>query len=150
MIELIVVLVIIGILGTAVVGTLMGSRSSDSIDRATQSIYNDLVFMRMRAVSTNLTHRIRFISTTTWQLESYNSGTATWSAIASPRNMPTSTYATSATYTNAGSNLQAQANGLYSFQGGSTGTPFVTITDGSAKSKSVVVAVGGAISIENN
>ncbi len=146
--EIALTLAIIGIVSGLVIATLTGSLSRDDVDRATQGIYDDLIYMRSRAISTNLNHRLNFTADNQWKIESQDATTLVWSAVTDTRKMNTNTNLTSTTYTNAGTNLWATPRGLYSFQGSSSGAPYVTITTlGAGKTKSINVDVGGAVDI---
>ncbi|MFH1018973.1 MAG: type II secretion system protein [Pseudomonadota bacterium] len=149
MVELIIALVIVAILCTVTVVTLSGLQKKDDVDRATQMIYDDLIFIRSQAISLNSDHRINFLSTTQWRIEAYNSATSTWNATSATRSMPTNTYLTSDSAANASTNLNATPRGLFTFLNGAQGLPYVSITAlGVSKIKNINVAVGGAVEIK--
>jgi prepilin-type N-terminal cleavage/methylation domain-containing protein len=149
LIEVIVTLVIVAILTTVFVATLAGSKQGDKIDRATQMIYDDLILIRSRAVSTNADHRLSFSSATAWAIQQYNPATTSWVNVGAPRTMPSDTWLTSTAFTNAGSNLAATPRGLFTFASGATGNPYVTIAGfGTSRTKSVNVFLGGALDVQ--
>jgi len=160
MVEIAVVLTIIAVLSTIFIATLTGGRAGDYIDRATQSIQNDVIFIRSRSVSTNRVHRVRFASTTEWVLEAYITGVAPpndWEQVGDIRRMPTDTYLTDATWSTSLANgtlmLEATPRGLFQMNGGGPAipVPYIAITAlGSSKNKSITVAVGGAVTIDTN
>jgi Tfp pilus assembly protein FimT len=144
--EIVIVLVIIATLTSIFIATMMGLRSGDAIDRAAQSVYDDLIYIRSRAVSANQNHRLNFTSTSQWAVQMYN-GTA-WSSVAPTRTMPGNTFLTNASYTNAGSNVEATPRGLFTFNNNASGRPYVVVTGtGTSKTKTVNVEVGGALEI---
>lgn len=148
MIELIVVLVIIATMAGIFIATLSGTRSGDNIDRGAQSIYDDLILIRSRALSANTNHRLNFSSQTSWKIQMYNSTTSSWDDVGEVRNMPGDTYLDTASFSNAGSNLVATPRGLFEFNG-ANGRPYVTVTGlGATKTKSVWVEAGGAIALK--
>jgi prepilin-type N-terminal cleavage/methylation domain-containing protein len=149
--ELLITLAIVGILTGTFVATWMGSKATDEIDRTAQRIYDDLVYMRSRAISVNQLHRMNFTSDSSWQLEEYDEVATTWSIVDEVRNMHPDINLTSITFANAGANLEAATSGLYAFQGSAVGTPFVTLeSSSSSNTKSIIVAVGGALEFQTN
>ena len=124
MIEVVITLLIVGILTTVFLITMAGSRSQDKVDRAIQSIYNDLLYIRSRAVSVNRDHRMNFTSSSQWKLESFNDVIANWEQVGDIRTMPGDTNLTTDAFTNAGSKLEATTRGLYSFNG-ATSEPYI-------------------------
>lgn len=151
LVEIIIALVIIVTVGALFIASLGGAKSGDNIDRAAQLVYNDLVYMRMKAVSTNQTYRLSFPSNNQWKIEYYDTASSTWVQEGETRNTPSLSYFTSTSLANAASNLEATASGLYRFQNSATGTPYITAAaTGLTKSKSVIVAVGGALSFDTN
>ena len=147
LIETMLVLAIIGVLGGVFMLSLTGLKGGDSIDRGAQSIYDDLIFIRGRAISANQNHRLNFYSTSAWALQAFN-GT-TWSNISTNRTMPTSTFLTNTSQANASTNIEATPRGLYSFNNSATGTPYVVISGtGTSKTKSINLYVGGAIELQ--
>jgi prepilin-type N-terminal cleavage/methylation domain-containing protein len=152
LVEIMIALAIIGIMATVFVTNILSSALGDKIDRAAQTLHNDLAYIRMRSVSTNTRHRIRFISTTEYRLEIYNGGAPPndWSQFGLARHFPSDTYVTMDSFTNAGSNLESTGRGLYDFQNGMSGDPYVIIEGlGANKSRSLRVFTGGAIQIAN-
>ena len=147
-VELVVTLAIIGTLAIIAIATLSGLKPEDAVDRAAQSIYEDLILIRSRSVSTNQDHRLNFVSASQWKVESYNASTTVWSQVGDIRNMPSQTNLTTSTFANAGANLTAVPRGLFVFSGSTVGTPYVTITSlGASKTKSLYVDVGGSIDL---
>jgi len=149
--ELMLTVVIVGIMGGLTIATVVGMRYKDALTRATQQVYDDLILIRSQAVSTSKTHRIRFISDTSWVLEYYNTDLSTpaWVEKSSTRTMPGSTNLMSGSLTNAGSNLESTSRGIFQFQNGATGSPYVSIeTQGVTQTKSIYVYTGGAIEIQ--
>ncbi len=145
LVETMMVVTIIGILAGLTVVTLAGLRNKDALSRATQQIYDDLLLMRGRAVATSKTHRLRFLSDTSWVMEDYDTS---WVATGGTRNMPANTNLMSGSLTNAGSNLEATSRGIFQFQGGATGSPYVSLESrGVSQTKSIYVYTGGAIEI---
>ncbi len=155
LVEVVVTMTIIAILAAIVVATLAGLRQGDSIDRAVQAVYSDLILIRSRSVSTNQDHRLNFLSTSQWKIESYDSATSTWSQVSQIRNMPSDTNLIggptgtgAGTIGNAGANLSAVPRGLFILAGTSVGTPYVMISAlGTSKTKSIYVDVGGSVEI---
>jgi prepilin-type N-terminal cleavage/methylation domain-containing protein len=146
LIEIVVVLTIVAVLVTIFVANLAGTKSQDHIGRGIQMVYDDLITIRSRALSTNADHRMNFLSTTQWKIQSYDTVAANWVDVGDERIMPADTYLTSSTFTNAGTNLQAAPRGLFTFLNGATGTPYVTVSGlGAATTKSIYVYVGGAL-----
>ena len=144
LVEMLVVLIIISGLVVAAITTLSGLKSKEKVDIVAQSIMNDLIQIRSRALTTNQAYRMSFITTTSWRLQRNNSGT--WIDDSDVRNMPADTFITSASLTNAGSNLEASARGLYGFVGAASGSPYVTISGvGVSQTRSIHVYIGGAI-----
>jgi prepilin-type N-terminal cleavage/methylation domain-containing protein len=149
LVELVTVLTIVAVLVGIAIATLRGSQTGDYIDRGTQLIYDDLVLIRSRALSTNTDHRLMFLTSATWKVQAYDVATSGWADVGERHEMPTNTYLTSATFTNAGLNLQASPRGLFTFLNGATGSPYVTVTGlGATKTKSLYVFVGGAIEVK--
>ena len=139
-------LAIIATLAAVMVSNLSGTKSKDSVDRATQQIYDELVYIRSRAISTNANHRINFLTDDTWKVEQFDG--SSWVDSSSVKNFPSNTNLTSTTFANAGSNLEATPRGLFELNG-ADGDPFVTFEGlGYSRTKSINVDVGGAISIE--
>ena len=150
LVEVIITLAILGVLAGIFVGALRGLQSGDSIDRGATLIYNDLLIIRSRALSTNQNHRLNFSSKYAWAIEYYDDATTSWVQSGGNRTMPTDTYLTDSSFTNAGANLYATPRGLFEFQGITVGTPYVKVTGlGASRFKSIYVDVGGAISIQN-
>jgi Tfp pilus assembly protein FimT len=152
-VEVIVVMCIVGILAGIFFVTMVGTKTGDHIDRAVQEIYNDLLLIRSRSVSTNRDHRINFTSSTQWNLQSYDSTNGNWEAVGETRTMPTDVMLKdgtgAGTLQNAGSNLQSSPRGLFTFLNNAQGEPFVTIKAfGTSKTKSLYVYVGGAIELK--
>jgi Tfp pilus assembly protein FimT len=157
LIEIVVSLVIVAVLTTVFIITLSGLKAGDNIDRATQSVQDDVVFVRSRAVSTNRNHRIRFTSTTAWVIEANVVGTSNWEQVGDVRQMPLDTYLDDNTWQNSLNNgtweIEATPRGLFQMEGGTQAIsePYVTVTAlGASRTKSLTVAVGGAISIDTN
>jgi prepilin-type N-terminal cleavage/methylation domain-containing protein len=149
-VELVIALVIVAVLTGLVIVTLLGMQQTDDIDRAAQQVYDDLIFMRSRAITVNANHRANFLGTTRWRLEVFNSTTSAWDAVSETRNMPSNVSMTAASLANAGTNLNATPRGLYSFLNGALGVPFLTIMAlGTSKTKSINVYVGGALDIKS-
>lgn len=148
LVEIIIALAIIGILAGIAVVTVAGLKKGDNIDRGAQLVYDDLIFIRSRSVSTNQDHRVRFSSTSQWYVEAYNETTSTWVQVGGVRNMPSDTSLTASTFTNAAANLSAVPRGLYVLTPPCVGTPYVTIgAFGTSKTRSIYVDVGGAIDL---
>jgi Tfp pilus assembly protein FimT len=148
LVEVVVVLSIIAVLGGIFIGTLLATKTGDFIDRGAQQVYDDLIQIRSRSLTANTDHRLYFLSTKTWKLQSWNATSSTWTDLGDVRQMPPDTYLTSATFANAGSNLSATPRGLFSFANSATGSPYVTVTGlGAPKTKSINVFVGGAIEL---
>ena len=144
LVEVIVVMAIIAVVASVFIVTLAGLKKTDQIDRTSQQIYDDLIYIRSRAVSTNLNHRLNFYSTTAWALEAYNG--STWSNIATNRQMTTNVWLANNTQTTASTNVEATPRGLFTLNNGITGQPYVTVGGmGTSKLKSIWVHVGGAI-----
>lgn len=146
-----IVVAIIGVSAGVFVITMSGLRGKNSIDRAAQQVFDDLLYIRSRAVSSAQTHRLRWISDHEWILEYYNStlSTPAWIQTSTNREMPTNTYLMNGSLSNAGANLESTARGLFQFQNGSTGSPYITIeTLGVSKTKSIYVYTGGAIELK--
>jgi prepilin-type N-terminal cleavage/methylation domain-containing protein len=153
LVEVMIALSIVGVLAAILVVTLSTKSRGDHVTRGAEAIYADCVFMRMRAATTKIKHRIRFSSTTEWRIEQYVGGGPPddWEMIESIRHMPQDAYLTLESFENAGSNLVAKSTGLYEFENGMDGTPYVTVTGlGSPKTTSVHVYTGGAIKKVNN
>ena len=152
LIEIVIAGIIVAVLTVAFAATWMGSKTADHINRAAQQIYDDLIAIRSRAISVNAVHRLNFINDSQWQLEFYNEGTSAWETYGSTvRSMHSTVNLTAATLTNAAANLEAETSGLYNFQNSATGDPYVTIEgSGYSYTRSIVVAVGGAIEFETN
>ena len=139
LIEVAIVLSIIAIMAVIFVATLSGTRTGDYIDRGAQQIYDDLILIRSRALSTNANHRLNFASVTSWRIQSFN-GTG-WDDVGDVRNMPSDTYLASLP----GTNPEATPRGLFT----ASGSPYVTVTGlGATKTKSIYISVGGAIDIK--
>jgi type II secretory pathway pseudopilin PulG len=149
--ETVIVLMIVAVLASVMIITLSGMRAKDNVDRGAQSIQDDLLFIRSRAVSTSAMHRLNFTSTIEWKIEMYSAGPPeTWTQVGDIRRMPQDTYLTQDTFTNAGVNLRATSRGLFDFLPGATGDPYVTVTGlGATQNKSLNVDVGGAIEVKN-
>lgn len=146
LVEIAVVLGIIGVLAAVFLTTLQGSRTTDTINSAVQQIYDDLITIRSKSVSTNKNHRINFLSTSTWRIEVYNEASSTWDVESGVKTMAADTYLTDTSFANAGANLSATPRGLFVFGGSSIGTPYVTVTGlGATNTRSLYVHVGGAI-----
>ena len=152
LVEIMIVIAIIITLGAIFIVTLAGLGSKDNVDRATQAIYDDLIYIRGRAISTNRVLRLNFSSSSQWKVESQDPTTLVWSQIGDVRKMPGDTYLIPSALTNAGSNLTATPRGIYQFSGTSTiNNPYVTVTSlGATRTKSINVDVGGAIDFVNN
>jgi type II secretory pathway pseudopilin PulG len=149
-VEVVVVLTIVATLVSLAIITLSGTRSQDSVDRAADTVYQDLIQMRSKAISTTKTHRIRWISDTQWAVEFYDDtlSTPAWLQTGPNRQMPNDTYLMSGSFANAGSNLEATSRGIFQFQNGKTGTPYITIEGrGVTRTKSFYVYTGGAVEI---
>ncbi|MFH1263025.1 MAG: prepilin-type N-terminal cleavage/methylation domain-containing protein [Pseudomonadota bacterium] len=150
LVEVIVTVTIIaGLLGLGV-ATLSGLRQRDSLDRASSLVYDDLILIRSKAIAVGKTHRIRWTSETQWVLEYYDDTLfpASWVQFSQNRQMPNDIYLMTESFSNAGSNLEATARGIYQFQNGKTGSPYLTIEGvGVARTKSFYVYTGGAIEI---
>ncbi|MCB1197757.1 MAG: type II secretion system protein [Bdellovibrionota bacterium] len=150
LVEVLISLVIIGILAAVYVGVFTGLSGDDKVDRIAQLIFNDLVNIRTKSLSYSKDYRINFVSDDSWTVEYYDDDTTSWVQEGETRLMDTETYLTSSSYANAGSNLQSTPRGLFEFQSGASGNPYVTVTrDGSNKVKSLYVAVGGSITIRS-
>jgi Tfp pilus assembly protein FimT len=148
-IEIIIALFIVVMLTGFFLYGIIGMRSSDKVDRGAQLVYNDIIYIRSRAISTNLTYRINFTSTTDWQVQVYDDGTATWNLDKS-NSMPADAWLTADALTNAADNLEATPNGLFVFQDSMVGEPYITVgATGESKTKAIEIFVGGAVSLEN-
>jgi len=144
LVEIMLTLAIAGGVLALFVMNLSGLKSIDKADQAVQAITTDLLQMRSMALSKNVDYRINFLTTSSWRLERNDLGT--WVVVTDTRYMPSQTYLTSATFANAGLNLWATPRGLYTFNNGAIGTPFVTVTGiGVTQTRSLNVYVGGAI-----
>ena len=144
LVEMMVVLGIILAITGAFIVTLAGARSKDKVDQVAQLITNDLLQIRSLSLSANVNFRLNFTALTSWRVEKQNG--AAWDIYSDTRMMPSDTYLTSASLTNAAANLYATPRGLFSFQGSATGIPYVTITGlGITQTKSLNVYIGGAI-----
>ncbi|MCB0308047.1 MAG: type II secretion system protein [Bdellovibrionales bacterium] len=148
--ELMVTMVIIGTLCGLLIATILGMRGKDAISNTAQMIYDDLITIRSRAVATARVHRIRFISDTSWVKEYYESTNSppSWVQMGDIRHMPNDTNLIAGALDNAGGNLESTARGLFQFQNGASGTPYVSLeAKGSTQTKSIYVYTGGAIEI---
>ncbi|HLG20767.1 MAG TPA: GspH/FimT family protein [Bdellovibrionota bacterium] len=155
LIEIIIVMVIVAALASVFIITMLGSKSGDSVDRATQAIHDDIVLIRSRAISTNRVHRISFSSSSDWTVGANITGTANWEQVGDVNRMPVDTYLDNATWTTAlgtGAKwLESTPRGLFQFSSGAIPAPYVIVTGlGATRTKTITVDVGGAISIENH
>jgi type II secretory pathway pseudopilin PulG len=151
LVEIVVVLTIVAALVGLAIATLSGTKRQDNVDRAAEVVYQDLIQMRSKAISTGKTHRLRWTSDTQWLLELYDDtlSTPAWVQMGPGRQMPSDTYLMSGSLVNAGSNLEATSRGIFQFQNGKTGTPYITIEGlGVSRTKSFYVYTGGAIEIK--
>jgi prepilin-type N-terminal cleavage/methylation domain-containing protein len=148
MVELVIALTIVAILAGVFIASIVGLKSSDNIDRVAQQIYNDLLTIRSAAITQNRNQRINFASAGQWRIEAFNAPTNAWIPMGDVRYAPTDTYLTSSSYQNALSNLEATPRGLFQFNSGAIGAPFVVVTGlGTSKTKSINVHVGGEIEL---
>ncbi|MFH1262612.1 MAG: prepilin-type N-terminal cleavage/methylation domain-containing protein [Pseudomonadota bacterium] len=144
LVEVVVVLTIVAVLLTVFIATLRGTESGDYISRGTQQIYDDLILIRSRALSTNADHRMTFQNVTSWKIQQYDTDTATWTDIGDIRNMPSDTYLAALPSIV----ITATPRGMFLNALGSS-SAFVTITGlGAARTKSIYIFPGGAIELK--
>lgn len=145
LIEVIVVLVVVSTLAASFVFSSAGSRSADEMDRAVQLIFDDIIMMRSSSISTNKQYRMNFISQTQWVLQYYDSVSSSWVNVSATKTMPSETFLSTASFANAGANLEASSRGIFVLNGAS-GEPYVTVEHAhSIVTRSIKVAIGGAI-----
>ncbi|MEZ4705474.1 MAG: hypothetical protein R3A11_09855 [Bdellovibrionota bacterium] len=144
MIELLVVMIAITVVLGGTMMTLSKLEEKDDLDQAAQLISNDLLFIRSKSVSSITEYRLNFTSKTQWQVEFYDDASGSWVVHGSLREMPVGIGLTDESLTNVGSNLVATPRGIFEFQNGADGDPFM-ILESSTKNVSISVDTGGAI-----
>lgn len=145
LLEIIIGMVVIGILATAGTVTLTGLLQRNSLQKGTDMLRNDVIFMRSRAVSILKTHRLTLLSNSSYVVEQYDSAAATWSYVTLVRNLPVNVVIRAYDVTNKASSLEFPSNGLPNFNG-KAADPFYTViytlTD---ERKGIYIEPGGAI-----
>ncbi|MCB0327055.1 MAG: prepilin-type N-terminal cleavage/methylation domain-containing protein [Bdellovibrionales bacterium] len=144
MIELLITMVVIIGLISGTILSLGGLQDKDELDQAATQISNDLLFIRSKSVSSITEYRVNFTSETEWQVEFYDDATSTWTLQGTVRSLPSGIELTDESLVNVGSNLVATPRGIFEFQNGADGDPFL-ILEGNSKNISISVDSGGTV-----